>query len=220
MKNLKKMLIVVVAIVTVSQSYAQIFGVKAGLNLSNMLDKDDVETYSKDFKMKPGFHVGATAEFPINEMFSFETGLLLSTKGYKYSQKETDFESKETLNLLYVDIPLTAKAYYVVGGTKIYGAVGPYIGMGLSGKAKTVETGMGEKASNSETVKWGSNADNDIFKRLDFGLTVGAGVEINSIQFGFSYGLGLANISPSTDGGAKISNRVFAISVGYKFAKK
>ena len=42
-----------------------------------MLDKDEDGTYSDDFKMKPGFHVGGIVDFPISEIFSVETGLLL-----------------------------------------------------------------------------------------------------------------------------------------------
>ena len=207
-----------------TESYAQTFGVKAGLNLSNMLVEDDDDTYSDDFKVNPGFHVGATAEFPITELFSFETGLLLSTKGFKVSEEETfmgetvKYESK--LNLIYLDIPLTAKASFDLGGARIYGVFGPYIGMGLSGKSKFEITAMGETETEEEDIKLGSDEDEDDVKRLDFGLTMGAGVEISSIQIGLSYGLGLANISPYTDGGSKISNRVLGISVGYKFGRK
>ena len=224
MKNFMKMFIVVMAITMATESYAQIFGVRAGLNLSNMLMKDDDDTYSDEFKMNPGFNVGPTVEFPINEMFSFESGLLLSTKGYKQSGKETDdgetWEYKGKSNLLYLDIPLTGKAYFNVKGAKIYGAFGPYIGFGLSGKDKYEETFMGETDKDEEDVKWGSDKEKDDLKRLDYGLTIGAGVLINSIQIGLSYDLGLANISTDTDGGAITSNRVLALSVGYKFAGK
>ena len=224
MKNLLKLLIVVIGFTMTTESYAQTFGVKAGLNLSNMLVEDDDDTYSDDFKVNPGFHVGATAEFPITELFSFETGLLLSTKGFKVSEEETfmgetvKYESK--LNLIYLDIPLTAKASFDLGGARIYGVFGPYIGMGLSGKSKFEITAMGETETEEEDIKLGSDEDEDDVKRLDFGLTMGAGVEISSIQIGLSYGLGLANISPYTDGGSKISNRVLGISVGYKFGRK
>ena len=224
MKNLLKLLIVVIGFTMTTESYAQTFGVKAGLNLSNMLVEDDDDTYSDDFKVNPGFHVGATAEFPITELFSFETGLLLSTKGFKVSEEETfmgetvKYESK--LNLIYLDIPLTAKASFDLGGARIYGVFGPYIGMGLSGKNKFEITAMGETETEEEDIKLGSDEDEDDVKRLDFGLTMGAGVEISSIQIGLSYGLGLANISPYTDGGSKISNRVLGISVGYKFGRK
>lgn len=220
MKNSMKLLIVVVVFAMATESFAQTFGVKAGLNLSNILMKDDDETYSTDFKMQPGFNVGGTVEFPLNEMFSFETALLFLTKGYKYSDSGSDYgyewEEKESANLYYIDIPLTAKASFDVGSVKIYGAAGPYIGIGLSGKSKYEYTFDGDTESESEAVEWGSGED-DHLKRLDFGLTVGAGVEIKAIQIGVTYGFGLANIAADTEDGYKVSNRVLGISVGYKF---
>ncbi len=224
MKNLVKLFVVVIAFTMTTELFAQNFGVKAGLNLSNMLVKDDNDTYSDDFKMNPGFHVGATAEFPFSDMLSFETGLLLSTKGYKVSEEETfmgeTIKMEGKLNLLYLDIPLTAKAFFDIGSAKIYGVFGPYLGMGLSGKSKYEATYGGETEKGEYDIEWGSDEDESDFKRLDFGLTMGAGVEIKSVQIGLSYGLGLANISPYTDGGVKISNRVLGLSVGYKFGGK
>ncbi len=206
--------------VSANESFAQTFGVKAGLNLADMLMKDDDETYSEDFKMNPGFHLGLTAEFPLTDMVSFEPGLLLSTKGFKMSGEETfmgeTFKYEGKMNLFYLDIPLTAKAYFDIEGTRIYGVFGPYLGMGLSGKSKSEVTYNGEKETEEEDIKWGSDEDDDL-KRLDFGLSVGAGFEIKSIQIGLSYNLGLANISTYTDEGFKINNRVLGISIGYKF---
>lgn len=223
MKNLRKLLFAIIMITISTVSFAQTFGIKAGLNLSNMLMKDNDQTYSDDFKMNPGFHFGATAEIPIVEMLSFETGLLISTKGFKTSGESSEsgftYEYKTKMNLIYLDIPLTAKATFDLGGAKIYGAFGPYLGMGLTGKTKTEATVNGSSDTNSEDVSWGSDAENDDLKRLDFGVSVGAGIEISSIQVGLSYELGLANISPYTDGGAKIGNRVLGLSVGYKFGK-
>jgi hypothetical protein len=220
MKNLMKLLIVVVMFGIATESIAQTFGLKAGLNLSNMLDKDDGITISDNYKMKPGLNAGATIEFPIKEMFSFEMGMLLSTKGTKQHEKGVDYELSGIFKLLYIDIPLTAKAYFNVGGAKIYGAIGPYLGIGISGESKYEGTFNGNTTIITETVDWGNDADNDNLKRLDFGLTTGAGVEINSFEIGVSYGLGLANIFSNTDGGRQLSNRVLGISLGYKFGGK
>ena len=218
MKNLITLFVLALALVLTmtAESFAQSFGVKAGLNLSTMLSKNDKRTFSDDFKMKPGFHIGVTAEFPIDEMFSFETGLLLSTKGYKISKEDY----KQKVNINYLDIPLTGKASFDIADTKVYGLFGPYIGMGLSGKLKFEEIDFGETHTGEDNIDWGSDKELSDMKRLDFGITVGVGVEINSFQIGLSYNLGLANISPSTDGGSKVNNRVLGLSVGYKFGKK
>lgn len=220
MKNVVKIMILVLGVTMTTESFAQKFGLKGGLNLSNMLFKDDDDTYSDDFKMNPGFHIGGTAEFPLSDVLSFETGLLLSTKGFKISEEETILGMTSKIevksNLLYLDIPLTAKASFDLGGAKLYGSLGPYVGMGLSGKSESEVTLMGETTKDENDIEWGSDEESD-FKRLDFGLNMGAGVEINSIEIGLAYNLGLANISPITDGGFMINNRVLALSVGYKF---
>ncbi len=224
MKNVIKLLIFVLVVSMTTGAFAQNFGLKGGLNLSNILAKDDNTTYSDDFKMNPGFHIGATAEFPFSDMFSFETGLLLSTKGYKISEEETfmgkKIEMKIKTNLFYLDIPLTAKASFDLGDAKVFGLFGPYIGMGLTGQSKTVTTIDGKTEKEKEDVEWGSEKGKSDLKRLDFGLTIGAGVEIDLFQIGLGYNLGLANISPYNDGGMKSNNRVIGLSVGYKFGGK
>jgi outer membrane protein W len=216
MKYLVKLFVVVIAFTMITDELlAQNFGLRGGLNLADMLLK--VEDVSYDAKMVPGFHIGVTAEFPISKILSFETGLLLSTKGSKISEKDVNYEFEEKDNLLYLDIPLTGKARFDVGGVNIYSVFGPYVGMGLSGKYKVKEKESGVTVTYEDDIEWGSDGD---YKRLDFGLTLGAGVEISSIQIGLTYNLGLANISPYTEGGTKVQNRVLGISVGYKFGGK
>jgi hypothetical protein len=218
MKYLVKLFVVVIAFTMITDELlAQNFGLRGGLNLADMLVK--FEDGSFDTKIKPGFHIGATAEFPISEFLSFETGLLLSTKGYKISEKDVNIEVEQKFNLLYLDIPLAAKARFDVGGVKIYSVFGPYVGMGLSGKSKVKAKVSGVTETFEEDIDWGSDDESDL-KRLDFGLTMGSGVEINSIQIGLTYNLGLANISSYTEGGTKVQNRVLGISVGYKFGGK
>lgn len=213
MKNLFSLLVLALVLTMTAESFAQRFGVKGGLNLSNMLIKDDDKTYSDDFKMKPGIHIGVTAEFPMTEMLSFETGLLLSTKGFKLSRE--GYEGKMSLN--YLDIPLTGKASFDIESVKVYGVFGPYVGIGISGKSKFENTYEGETEIDDDIVVWGSDKEESDFKRLDFGLTVGAGVELNAIQIGTSYNMGLANISPDTEDGRTNKNRVLQLSIAYKF---
>ncbi|PKP33264.1 MAG: hypothetical protein CVT99_02085 [Bacteroidetes bacterium HGW-Bacteroidetes-16] len=202
MKKLIIFIAVAVLFTYSADSFAQTFGVRGGLNMTNMLSKSDAHT--ADFKTKVGYHIGGTAEFEITDMFSFETGLFLSTMGYKYEGEMADY----TTNLLYLNIPITAKARYELDNFNLYGLFGPYIGLGLSGKYKADD--------NSEDIKWGSG-DSDDLKRLDFGWTIGAGIEYEAFMAGLSYNLGLANIAAQTEGGYKAKNRAFLISVGYRF---
>ncbi len=217
MKNVFKLLILTTVLIYNTKTIAQTFGVKGGLNLANMVLKADSKTLSEDLKMNPGFHLGATAEFPINDIFAFESGLLISTKGYKTVDEEGDYKSEGKLNLTYLDIPLTAKASFKAGSAKIFGLFGPYVGLGLTGKEKYKFTSDNETETEEEDVKWGSDEEKSDFKRLDYGLSLGAGLEVNSLTFGLNYNLGMANISPYTK--LTANNRVIALSVGYKFGK-
>ena len=197
--------------------------VKGGLNFSSMLLKGDESTIGTDIKSKPGFNVGITAEYPVFGLVVFETGMLFLTEGAKSSSENTYsggiYKTNTTLNLLYLEIPLTAKTYFNVGQSKIFGAFGPYIGLGLIGKSKGEIILPGETNSYDRDINWGSGQGDEI-KRLDYGLTAGAGIEISNIQIGLSYNLGLANISTITDNGLKLKNRVLGLSVGYKFRRK
>ena len=197
------------------QSNAQTFGLKAGLNLSNMIFKDDDVNYSNELNNIPGFHIGAIVDMPLNEFLSFESGLLFTTKGFKIKEEEEEVVNSIKNKLYYLDIPLTIKASHdLCKGLKIFGTAGPYVGIGLSGKAKGTIDGV----SNEKTTDWG-NSDEDTFKRLEWGLTFGGGVEINSIIIGVSYDLGLSNISANQDNGTTIKNKVLKFSVGYMFGK-
>lgn len=223
MKTLKLLVIVATVMTFATHSFAQTFGVKAGLNLSNQLEKDDDDTYSDDYKANLNIHIGVTVEIPLSDVFAFETGLLLSSKGYRISEEVTDggdtYKYEGKTNLAYLEVPLTGKLYFDLGGTRIYGAFGPYIGLGIGGKHKYEVTYLGEKETEEADIKWGSDEEEDEFRALDYGLNIGAGLEISAIQVGVTYGLGLANISSYTEDGSTTKNRVIALSVAYRFGR-
>ena len=209
---------IVLIILFCSPSNAQTFGLKGGLSLANMLTKDDDGTYSNDYKMNPGFHIGATLGLPFTHFLSLESGLLLTTKGAKYEDEVMGVDVSAKTDLYYLDIPVTLKAAHELSrGIKIIGAVGPYVGVGISGKAKATAKYQGTEVSASEDISWGNDEDEDDLKRLDLGLTVGGGVEINAIQIGISYDMGLSNISAYQEYGTINKNRLFKFSVGYRF---
>ncbi len=214
MKNFLKLFAAILVLTMATESFAQNFGVKAGLNLSNMVIKDN-DNSEDDLKMNLGFNIGATAEFPINDMFAFETGLMLNTKGFRISEEEEGVEYKAKYNIFYLDIPLTAKVGFDAGGNKAFVIAGPYVGFALSGKYKSEFSSDGESLSDSQSVEFGSDEDQQ--KRLDYGLLIGAGAEFGQISVGANYGLGLASMSNDSENGYKESHRVISISVGYKF---
>lgn len=128
--------------------------------------------------------------------------------------EEMGVEIKGSVNLLYIDVPLNAKASFDLGGAKLFVLAGPYAGFGITGKYKIKSEGL----SIEQDIEWGTDEESDL-KRLDFGINAGVGVQINSFEISAGYGLGLANLAPQTEGGYKIANRVIGISLCYKFGK-
>jgi opacity protein-like surface antigen len=207
MNRLKVFFLAVVLFVAGGVKAQVSFGVKAGLNLSSM-------TNDEDSKMKVGYTVGPTVEFGFAPNMAIQSGVLLSSKGVKYSGiyiEDIDFDADVTMNANYLQIPIAfAYKFPIAPDTKVYVNAGPYLAFGLFGKTKFKGEIDGESAS----------ADIDTFgddgmgvKRFDFGLTFGLGMEVTKFNFGLNYDLGLTDVVK--DSGSKNSN--FWISVGYKF---
>lgn len=218
MKQLTRVFAFILIVLSSLQVNAQTFAVKGGLNLAKVHFNDALEEEQGDIENLAGFHLGLTADFPINEILSFETGLLLNTKGVKSSLEEPafglSFESK--LRAYYLDVPLAVKGSYAIGENKIFATAGPYVGIGLTGKTYLSLEIDGEGETETEDIDWGDDEDADL-RRLDMGLTFGAGVEMNHFVLGIGYDLGLFNILPDIDPAYSANHRVLRFSVGYKF---
>lgn len=227
MKKICSMLALLFVVGLAFQAQSQSIHIQGGLNLANMsIDYDD-DDFDFDTDWKLGFIVGATALFPVTDLIDLETGFLFSQKGFKYSEEgeeyddfwdETEmFKSEVDVRLLYLNIPITARANFNFGDNSIFFQAGPYLGFGLSGTFKSEfeysYNGFSESGKFEGDIEWGSGDDDD-YKRLDYGLVFGAGIEFGRITFGASYGLGLANIAPHDDLTEK--NKVISFRLGYK----
>ena len=217
MKNKVAALVIVFSIVFAFSAKAQTFTAKAGFNLADLKEKGGF--FSPDYDMKPGFHVGLAAEFPINKFLSIEPALIYNSKGARLEETISGINVSADLNLQYLDIPVNLKVHQQMeGGLKIFATAGPYLGIGLAGKAKAKASGQGSSGSDEQKVSWGTSSEDD-YKRPEFGATFGAGVEIKMVQVGISYDLGLSNIAANRDNGYSVKNRVLKFSVGYRFGR-
>ncbi len=194
------------------QVFAQRVGLVGGLNLAKVTANEDGFDYSDMLSNLEGFHLGLIVEVPLHELLTLEPGIIAEIKGFKY--EEEDMTETYILRdyLLYTDIPVNVKLRIPLGMIKPYVEAGPYIGFGVYGKSWITYDGDDE----SEDIEWGG--DNGDFKRLDYGLNFGAGVELGRVIIGASYGLGLANIANMSD--AEIKHRVIRITLGVKFGQE
>lgn len=197
---MKKFLMTVVLGMFALAGFSQVkWDAKFGMNFSNM-------TKDSEAKALPGFHLGVGMDYGFSENWSLQSGLLISSKGYKYKEGEY----KETTRPIYLDIPiLAAYKFNISDNTKFVINAGPYLAFGLGGKNKVDGIDESEKVFGD-----------DGWKRFDLGIQYGVGLEI-----GEHYLVNLTGqngfISPYDfpDGydGDKPKNMTFSIGVGYRF---
>lgn len=184
-KNMKKIVLTAVAVFAFGFANAQEvkFGVKAGLNLSN-LTGDATGT-----SIKAGFQVGGLVEIKTSEKFSIQPEIVYSMQGAKVDGGK--------LEISYLNVPVMAK-YFVAKGFSL--EVGPQIGFLVSAKAKA-DGGVSEDFKDS--LK-----STDFSLNLGAGYDV-----TENINLGLRYGFGLSNMSKiSGDGTIKNSNIALAVA--------
>ncbi len=189
------------------------FGIRAGMNLATFTG--DVE----DAKSRVGFHVGVIADIPLMQSLYIQPGIYVSQKGAKWEESDDDYKYKETMNPLYIEIPILASyRYNFGGGSQLQVNFGPYFAYGIGGKVKIEES----EYDYNDDVWYIYKSEGDFFgdkgadfKRFDFGLQVGAGFTFAThynISLGYQFGLTKFN-----DGNSSIKNGNFLISLGYNF---
>ena len=182
------------------------FGLKAGLNVTNMNVSGD---FAPDTKAVPNLHIGVFVEVPINGKWAFQPELIYSMQGSKFDMlyvEGTDvYNTENTFKLNYLNIPLMFK----YNENKLFFEAGPQIGFLTSAKLKTSVEGFG---SGNQDVK-------ELFKTIDLGLGFGIGYNFSEqVGANLRYNFGLTNIAETEDGdNTKIKNSVFALSLAYKF---
>jgi hypothetical protein len=210
MKTLLKSVLVLVIMFAFSGAQAQVmFGPKAGMNLSTMTLKSS--GISLDPKMVVGFHVGVISEIGLAENLKLQPGVLFTTKGSKYELTFLDQTYEFSIVPGSIEVPVNVLYSFGTGTVKLNLFAGPYFALGITGKSKSAGT--------TEDISFGSSADDDM-KPFDFGLNIGAGVNINNILISAQYGIGLANLAPDTSNDTEMKNKVIGISVGYLFGGK
>lgn len=220
MKSFSKLIFLFVVFAITTQVNAQSFAVKAGMNLSNMVVKESDSTLSNDYKSNIGFNFGGTIEIPMVNNFSLEPGIFVSTKGFHEEISEDFFgikySMKMNMNLYYIDIPINGKYTFNMNNFKIYGLLGPYLGIGLTGTYKQESTAMNQTQTEEKTVVFDSKNEEFHLNRFDYGFQIGAGVEVQSFLFAITYNYGLGNILPNTENNSTATHRILGFSVGYR----
>ncbi len=192
MKLHLSMAIVAMFLAGVMQAQHVNIGIKAGLNLYNIKNNNDVE-----YDMKPGLHAGLLGHIHITKSFAVQPELLFSAQGAKY----TTGGVVTKFNLNYLNVPILLQ-YMFDNGFRL--EAGPQVGFLLTAKA------------DNGTTKADIKSD---LKTLDVGLGLGLGYIHVPSGFGVDarYNLGLSNINDDDNSVVKSTNRGFQVGVFYQF---
>ena len=229
MNRLKKLSIVlVVAISAMTGSLygqpAKLFDVgslkfagRIGVNFSGQVYKQEIDfpvggvpIKDIEFQRKPGVQLGIVVDYDRRKSYVIQSGLFFSQQGYI---AEIPFLRKEEVTLNYIHAPVffQYKRSVDVGEVHWILQTGAYVGVAVGGK--------NEINGQNENIKFGSGRDSD-FRRFDFGVGFGGGIQLNKFQLGVVYNIGLANLVPYTPHDAAITsirNNQLTVNLSYFF---
>jgi len=196
---MKKLITIIFAgLLTLSLS-AQQYGVKAGLDLTN-LNLSSTDT-SVVFDMGSGYSFGVSGIIELSDVLQFKPGLLYAHRTSSTTVDVLGIDIKATWNLDYVDIPMDFG--YMVSDQITINA-GPYVSLLLAGKSKIEFMGQTEEEDIKEDTE-----------SMDYGINLGLTFNINeSMMINAGYALGMASIIDEDD---KLTWSAFKISFGYIF---
>lgn len=169
------------------------FGIRGGLNVSNISFKN-----LPDKRERFGYHLGIFASVPVvPDFMSVQPELGYSLKGTAYKV----VNERRTLNMQYLDLLLPVAFH--LGSIDIQ--VGPFASFLVSSPDYTVY--------NDDLIVV------DAFKKYDVGLTAGLSYNFNKWLIGIRYNQGLVDVTRDNSrpflGSGK--NAIGQVSLGYRF---
>ena len=244
---MKKLFIITALLLSGSALYSQIqygpgvrFGVKAGVNISNMTIKDGMSGIAVSPSYRLGYHISGIADIPISNVIYFQPGISLTEKGFKIDNKTTidlnynynynfggleltpeevgsvKYSQKSQLKTWYIEVPLNMLLKFDAGNGKFLVGAGPYAAYGINGKAKseieiiTREGSINQKGESDVFDEEGAN-------KFDYGFNFLTGYELNNGLFLHGgYGLGLGKLNDDSEG-TSAKHKLFTVSLGFLF---
>ena len=214
MNNLSRITTLLLLSVTTIQANSQSFLIKGGISFSNVNVSEDMDI-DEEILYRTGFNIGVVMQRELSDYLDFETGVVAKIKGFRTNIEEGDFYYKTKLNTIYLDIPANFRLFKTIGSDKsVYIKAGPYLGIALSAIEKYKIKVFDEIETDTESYSIG-NGEDDGIRRIDYGFSLGTGIEVNRIQFEVSYNHGIANLIPA-DSQSKVSNKTINVGLGYR----
>ena len=216
-----KLLVNIVLLLAVSfSSLAQKkfeFGIKGGLSIVDLVDVDTPENWPfPDVQYRFSYHIGGFVRYQIYDKIDLQSGLFFSSQGGSWSVEFIEDSASADISLdrtnfvyNYLNLPLLLK-YNLSEVWSI--KTGPQIGLLLSADIKNQYSFVDGVQNNFDSDIKDFLNPIDLSWVLEFGYEFKSGVLID-----VTYNLGLNNTVESESSSLKRKNRVFQLSLGYKF---
>jgi opacity protein-like surface antigen len=163
------------------------FGIKAGLNVSSLDEKNGV-----DFNSKAGLYLGGLAHVHLSPHFAVQPELVYSQQGGK------DGSTGDLWRINYLNIPVLLQ-YMAGNGFRL--ETGPQVGFVVSSKIKSGDIEQDISSSVS---------------KVDFSWALGASYQFpEGLGVDARYNIGISNVNSADD--PVIKNRVFQLGLFYQF---
>lgn len=178
------------------------FGASASFNLATQQWTGEQRSYHRLTPMA-GFQVGAFGNLHVNNQIGLHGELVYSLEGRR--ERLTSFNLPGHVKINYLRIPLLLQ-YFIT--QDLFAEAGPNVGVLLSGKEKWGNTSF--------------NISRDVYRPVDFGLSIGAGYNLSEyipgVTAGIRFYFGLANTvreNTVTGAGSGFKNRGLSFNVRY-----
>jgi opacity protein-like surface antigen len=201
MKTLFLPILIIFVIVSSQAVFSQgHFGVKGGVNLANLHNKDLTQADNII-----GYQAGVVYYSNLENPLFFQTGLLYNVKGTKVTEQGETAQ----INLNYLELPLNVGFQIPVGENfKISPFVGGFVGYAISGKLTIGDVSF--KLFSDEIGNSGFDEN-----RIDYGANAGLGLHLsNRLILSGQYAYGLGNLGSSD---SKTNTRTATVGLTFLF---
>ncbi|MDR3093056.1 MAG: PorT family protein [Bacteroidales bacterium] len=193
---------VIVLIFTVGTQAQTRIGITGGYNLSGVHGVTGPPIsggVNHKWSMISGFQGGLTGEFPLNESETFflQAAATFTSHGFQdnYNQSTADGpKATRKFNFYHIQVPVNAQYKLKVGIPYIVFQAGPYFDYGLSGRQKYMLNNKVKTPDNQKKLKYENTSSQKIHSRFQYGVGLGAGVQVSRFQVMLGYNYGLSDL--------------------------
>jgi hypothetical protein len=154
------------------------FGVKGGVNFSNIISED-----IDDNNVLTSFNAGVYGTFPVGDILSIQPEILYSRKGGELTYDNAFATGETQFKLNYIEVPVLLKVN-ITDNLSVH--AGPYVAYLIDAQVKN--------DANGNAIDFEDTYNNDDFNKFDAGISAGIGLDFDSIGIGARYNYGFTTI--------------------------